>query len=117
MCHGVQDYKNKDVLILGGGDGALLHELLKETPKFVTMVDIDEAVMRACKEYMRSVCGTVLDTFETDKYKIIVDDALKWLATYKEESRQFDVIFGDLTDIPVHGGDTSTWSFVRKVVR
>merc|ERR1712037_340994 len=31
--------------------------------------------------------------------------------------RQFDVIFGDLTDIPVHGNDTSTWNFVRAVVR
>lgn len=117
MCHGLQDYKGKEVLILGGGDGALLHELLKEDPKFVTMVDIDEAVIRGCKEHMRSACGEVLDTMETDQYKIIVDDALKWLATYKEEKRQFDVIFGDLTDIPVHGGDTSTWAFVRGVVR
>jgi len=117
MCKGVQDYAKKDVLILGGGDGALLHELLKEDPKFVTMVDIDEAVMRACKEHMRSVCGEVLDKFEAEKYKIIADDALKWLATYKEEGRQFDVIFGDLTDIPVHGDDTSTWNFVRTVVR
>ena len=31
----------------------------------------------------RSVCGDVLDKFDTEKYKIIVDDALKWLATYK----------------------------------
>ena len=30
-----------------------------------------------------------------------------------EEKRQFDVIFGDLTDIPVPGRDTSTWAFVR----
>jgi len=117
MCKGVQEYAKKDLLILGGGDGALLHELLKEDPKFVTMVDIDEAVMRGCKEHMRSVCGEVLDKFETEKYKIIADDALKWLATYKEEGRQFDVIFGDLTDIPVHGNDTSTWNFVRTVVR
>ena len=167
--------------------------LFKEEPKFVTMVDIDEAVMRSCKEHMRynivwlktylwlaveymtsfakwfgwrlnyshfrSACGDVLDKFETEKYKIIADDALKWLATYKwvwnmkvkkfhrsllvlhmkidfydmeffvldsdwtkieltmvvfrEEGRQFDVIFGDLTDIPVHGNDTSTWNFVR----
>ena len=50
----LQDYAKKDLLILGGGDGALLHELLKEEPKFVTMVDIDEAVMRACKEHLRS---------------------------------------------------------------
>ena len=27
--------------------------LFKEEPKFVTMVDIDEAVMRSCKEHMR----------------------------------------------------------------
>ena len=53
MCHGHYDYADKEVLILGGGDGALLHELLKEKPKFVTMVDIDEAVIRACKEHMR----------------------------------------------------------------
>ena len=33
--------------------------------------------------YSRSMCGEVLDKFETEKYKIIADDALKWLATYK----------------------------------
>ena len=53
MCHGHYDYADKEVLILGGGDGALLHELLKEKPKFVTMVDIDEVVIDACKEHMR----------------------------------------------------------------
>jgi len=116
MCHGKQDYKGKEVLILGGGDGALLYELLKEKPKFVTMVDIDEAVIRGCKEHMRSACGTVLDKLETDQYKIIVDDACKWLKTYKEEKRQFDIIFGDLTDIPVHEGD-NTWEFVRTVIK
>lgn len=116
MCHGKQEYKGKDVLILGGGDGALLHELLKEKPKFVTMVDIDEAVIKGCKEHMKSVCGTVLDKMETDQYKIIVDDACKWLKTYKEEKKQFDIIFGDLTDIPVHEGG-STWQFVRTVIK
>lgn len=40
MKHGVLPYAGKEVLILGGGDGGLLHELLKENPKFVTMVDI-----------------------------------------------------------------------------
>ena len=53
---------------------------------------------------------------ETDQYKIIVDDACKWLKTYKEEKKQFDIIFGDLTDIPVHEGG-STWELVRTVSR
>ena len=35
------------------------------------------------------------------------------MVVFREEGRQFDVIFGDLTDIPVHGNDTSTWNFVR----
>ena len=65
---------------------------------------------------LRSACGTVLDKMETDQYKIIVDDACKWLKTYKEEKKQFDIIFGDLTDIPVHEGG-STWEFVRTVVK
>ena len=33
-------YKDKTVLILGGGDGGLLHELLKMSPKHVLMVEI-----------------------------------------------------------------------------
>ena len=58
----------------------------------------------------------MLDKLETDQYKIIVDDACKWLKTYKEEKKQFDIIFGDLTDIPVHEGG-STWEFVRTVIK
>jgi hypothetical protein len=34
---------------------------------------------------MKSVNGGLLETLETDKYKIIVDDALKWLEKYKVE--------------------------------
>jgi spermine synthase len=40
MCRGVDDYKDKEILILGGGDGALLYELRKENPKFVTMIEV-----------------------------------------------------------------------------
>ena len=35
-----EDYLGKEVLILGGGDGGILCELLKETPKFVTMAEV-----------------------------------------------------------------------------
>ena len=33
-------YKDKTVLILGGGDGGLLHELLQLSPRFVSMVEV-----------------------------------------------------------------------------
>ena len=58
----------------------------------------------------------MLDKLETEEYKIIVDDAAKWLKTFKEEKKQFDVIFGDLTDIPVHQRD-STWAWVRSILK
>ena len=57
-----------------------------------------------------------MDKLEAEEYKIIVDDAAKWLKTFKEEKKQFDVIFGDLTDIPVHQGD-STWAWIRSIVK
>lgn len=40
MQKGSLDYAGKTCLVLGGGDGGLLNELLKEKPKMVTMVDV-----------------------------------------------------------------------------
>lgn len=41
LCRiGEEDYRNKTILVLGGGDGAILHELLKESPRFITMAEI-----------------------------------------------------------------------------
>ena len=40
MQRGKIDYTDKEVLICGAGDGALLNELLKENPKMVTMVEV-----------------------------------------------------------------------------
>jgi len=39
-------FKGKDVLILGGGDGALLKEVLEEEPRFVTMIDVMTALVQ-----------------------------------------------------------------------
>lgn len=40
MCRGMENLKGKEILILGGGDGALLNELRKEDPKHVTMIEV-----------------------------------------------------------------------------
>ena len=37
---GKEDFRDKEVLILGGGDGGILHELLKLKPKYVLMAEI-----------------------------------------------------------------------------
>lgn len=45
-------YAGKDVLILGGGDGGILHEVVKPKPKMATMVEIDQMVIDGCTTYM-----------------------------------------------------------------
>ncbi|KAJ1117374.1 hypothetical protein NDU88_005574 [Pleurodeles waltl] len=40
MGSGKEDYCGKEVLILGGGDGGILYEIVKLKPKMVTMVEI-----------------------------------------------------------------------------
>ncbi|ODM87058.1 Spermine synthase [Orchesella cincta] len=70
MCRGKEDFKGKEILVLGGGDGALLHELRKEDPKKVIMVEIDDMVMQACKTHLRSVCGDTLDNYQGDNYEV-----------------------------------------------
>ena len=70
MQRGVQNYEGKEICILGGGDGALLYELLKENPKFVTMLEIDEMVMQACNVHMKSICGDVLQERKGEDFEV-----------------------------------------------
>lgn len=117
MQRGKENYAGKDIVILGGGDGGLLWELLKEKPKFITVLEIDDIVLQACNEYMRSICGDCLDKRKGENYEIIVGDCVKALAHMIEEGRQFDYVFGDLTDIPIsitpHG---DAWDFMRLIL-
>ncbi|XP_018567415.1 spermine synthase isoform X1 [Anoplophora glabripennis] len=118
MARGKENYKDKEIVILGGGDGALLYELLKENPKEVIMLEIDDVVMKACAKHMRSVCGDVLDNYSGPSYKIIVGDCMKSLEQYIKEDRKFDYIFGDLTDIPISESLTGQlWTFVNKILQ
>lgn len=70
MRRGVENYEGKEICILGGGDGALLYELLKENPKHIVMLEIDEVVMNACNKYLRSICGDVLEVRKTEQYEV-----------------------------------------------
>ncbi|KAG8307182.1 spermine synthase-like [Homalodisca vitripennis] len=117
MQRGKEDYLDKEIVILGGGDGALLYELLKERPKFVTMLELDEVVMRACREHLRSCCGNCLDKLEDINYKIVIGDCVKSLDTMIAEGKTVDYVFGDLTDIPVSTSPQGeVWDFIRLIL-
>ena len=102
----------------GGGDGALLFELLKTSPSHVTMIDIDPRVMDSVRRHMPSVaggeppprnggvlwsvdCGGVLQESKGRDYDIIVGDAIDYMEAYNRQGKMFDYVFGDLTDVPI----------------
>jgi len=117
MQRGKIDYKDKNILILGGGDGALLNELLKESPKFVTMVEIDEDVMKFCRQHLRSCCESALDSYTGPNHQIILNDCLVELDKFKANGGQFDFIFGDLTEIPLAGKpQDKEWQFFETIL-
>lgn len=81
------------VLILGGGEGATLREVLRyPSVEEVVMVDIDGEVIEATQEWFPSMWQ---DAHKDSRARIIIADALKYL---REGRTHFDLIISDLTD-------------------
>ncbi|KAL9969378.1 hypothetical protein ACROYT_G021587 [Oculina patagonica] len=95
------DYNDKSVLILGGGDGGVLHELLKQNPKSVVMVEIDESVINASRKHLRTICGDSLDNLRGKNYEIIIDDCTQVMREFLKEKTMFDFVINDLTDVVI----------------
>ncbi len=82
----------EDVLIIGGGDGGCLREVLKHPVKRVTLVDIDETVIKLCKHYMPSLSQ---GAFEDPRAHIVIADGCCFLENHAD---RFDLIIVDSTD-------------------
>lgn len=88
----------RKVLILGGGEGATLREALKYgSVERAVMVDIDEEVIRVCREHMRFMNEGV---FDDKRVNLVIGDALDYVFNTNET---FDVIIADLSDPIVEG--------------
>ncbi len=83
-----------DILILGGGDGGIANQLLKETNSNITLVDIDQMVIEACKDHLTKVAG---DAFNSERVNVINQDAEKYIQSI---NNSFDAIFYDLSMHP-----------------
>ncbi|MBK5910502.1 spermidine synthase [Rhodothalassium salexigens] len=86
------------VLIVGGGDGGTLREVLKHPVERVVMVEIDGAVIDACRTHMPALSA---GAFDDDRVDLIVGDGIAHVATSDET---FDAILVDSTD-PGDGDD------------
>ena len=88
----------RKVLIIGGGDGGSLEEVLKHrTIEHVTMVELDPQVIELSRRFLPSIGGEAFDDPRTD---LVIGDGLAYVA---EGKARFDLIIVDSTD-PVGPG-------------
>ncbi|MGI6550073.1 MAG: polyamine aminopropyltransferase [Syntrophomonadales bacterium] len=82
----------KQVLVIGGGDGGTVRETLKHPEvERVTLVEIDEMVVRKCQEYFPEVAGQL----SNPRARLLFADGEKFLSSTQEK---FDVILCDAAD-------------------
>jgi spermidine synthase len=81
----------KDVLVIGGGDGGAVREVLKHNPKRVVMVEIDETVVSACKQFI----GIDKGALDDERVEIIYENGLEFVKDCRDH---FDVVIVDGTD-------------------
>eukprot|EP00924_Labyrinthula_sp_SR-Ha-C_P000483 snap_masked-scaffold_27-processed-gene-0.13-mRNA-1 protein AED:0.02 eAED:0.02 QI:0/-1/0/1/-1/1/1/0/323 len=90
----------KSVLVIGGGDGGVLRELVKhESIEKITLCEIDEKVIEVSKEYFTNTMATA---FDNPKVTVVNEDGNKFLDSHPAE---FDVIIVDSSD-PVGPANT-----------
>ncbi len=106
-------HKNPEkVLIIGGGDGGVLREVVKyESVKEIFLVDIDKMVTDVSKKYLPSLPG---GSFSDKRLKLLFEDALNFVKQYKN---YFDIIIEDLTD--PSGVSLNLWTnaFYKDILR
>lgn len=83
----------RKILLIGGGDGGALEEILKyRTVEHVDMVELDGEVVDVARRFFRSICG---NAFEDPRVNVVVGDGRAFI---EGSSDRYDVIILDLTD-------------------
>ncbi len=91
----IKPQSRKKILVLGGGDGMAVRELLKyPTIESIVLVDLDSKMTALFKENARLV--QLNDSaFHSPKVKVINADAFEWI---KSDTNTFDLVIIDFPD-------------------
>ena len=96
LAHGSAE----SVLIIGGGDGAMLREVSRhKNIKKITMVEIDAGVITFCKQYLPNHNQ---GAYDDPRFTLVIDDGVNFVQNTGEK---FDVIISDCTD-PIGPGES-----------
>lgn len=82
----------RKVLVIGGGDGGTARELIRYPAiEQIDVVEIDEEVVSACRQYLpQTACG-----FDDERIHLFYEDGLKYVRRYEDT---YDLILVDSTD-------------------
>lgn len=79
------------VLVIGGGDGGTVREVLKHSPKQVDMVEIDRDVVEFAKEYLPTISSGLSD----ERVNLVFGDGREFI---KDKEGVYDLIIVDCSD-------------------
>jgi spermidine synthase len=95
----------RDVLIIGGGEGATLREVLVHSSvKSATMVDLDREVVELCREHLT---GWHMGAFDDPRARMVFDDGRKFVA---DADSRYDVVIIDVVDMLDNGPAQSLYT-------
>ena len=102
-------YRREHVLVLGGGDGLALRDLLRWNPRQATLVDIDPQLLRLFRGedeqapawLSRALTELNEGAFDDPRVRVIEGDAFIEVERLAAAGRRFDVVVADLPD-PSH---------------
>lgn len=80
-------------LVVGGGDGGVLRELVKHPLEAIHMVEIDQGVIDVCREHLPEVNS---GAFDDPRVEVFVQDAFPFV---KQATDSYDLIVMDSTDV------------------
>ncbi len=101
--------RHDHVLVIGGGDGMAVRDILRWDPKRVTLIDLDEAMVNLFKgddpdlpaDIRKALLDLNQNAFNDPRVEIIIGDAFIEVERLVSERRRFDTIIVDLPD-PSH---------------
>ncbi|MGB9824307.1 MAG: methyltransferase domain-containing protein [Candidatus Hydrothermia bacterium] len=104
------------ILILGGGEGATLREVLKHPVTRVVMVDIDKDVVEISKKFLPEWSD---GAYKDPRVEVVIADALQYVS---ETNEKFDIIISDLTDpftdpLSLHSFTKNFFNLCKNVLR
>ncbi|WP_297446740.1 polyamine aminopropyltransferase [Desulfurobacterium sp.] len=83
--------KPEKVLVIGGGDGGTVREVLKHAPDHIDMVEIDREVVELCKKEFPEISSGLSD----ERVSIYYEDGREFV---KGKENEYDVIVVDCSD-------------------